>query len=598
MSECQTDDRDGSGPGLLGRRRFIAGAATLGAGAAMATSTGVAHAYLPHGASRFVPLPRQIRFADTRSPGEFPFESVAADTIRVQVTGRADIPESATAVVLTMTAVNRAEGNYVSVYPAGGSQPEVSNLNMSFDLEAAANLVTVRLGAGGAVDVYSYAPSELIVDVAGYYEPVSGPVPEGRFEALSDAVRVIDTRATGLPMPGSIVEVFVDGAVPASASSVAINLTTTDTQAWGYFTCFPLDVDSPPESSNLNVNGPGETRAAAAIVKVTTGADGRRGFKVFTFGGGHVIVDIAGYFSGPESTARISGLFVPVTPERILDTRHPGQVGRLWPHWVVGAAVPGEAGYAAQAIVGNVTAVEARDPGYFTVFAADTALREVSNLNADVVDQTIANHFISRVSTHGIAVYSQSGAHILIDLAGWYVGVPAVPDRGYTNPAPPPVGPPWRIDIPALWSRGGRLGFSSQVRGGASDPIVNSGLVWHWSGTGFLGEVAHVGLFAHRTEAGSPWYNMHLLQVGDEIYLTVDGRSGDRRRFRYRVVRHDMVHNVRANTAHNVERILASTRHHPGATISLIGCARADGWPTSLDHRLTVTAELVDWVEL
>ncbi|TVR22380.1 MAG: sortase [Ilumatobacter sp.] len=582
----------------FGRRRFIAGAA-LGAGAAvLGVTDAAAQVAVPPGASRFVPLPRQIRFADTRNPAEYPF-GMLPDAIRVQITGREGIPDTATAVVLTITGVNRSEGNFLSVYPTGGARPEVSNLNMSFPLEAAANLTTVRLGQGGAVDVYAFAPSELIVDVAGYYEPVSEPVSEGRFTVLNDALRVIDTRATGVPMPGEVVEVFVTGAVPATASSVAINLTTTGTLAWGYFTCFPLDVETPPDSSNLNVNGPGETRAAAAIVKVTTDAQGRRGFKVFTYGGGHVIVDVAGYFTGSDAPASVNGLFVPVNPERVLDTRRPGQIGRLWPNWVVEAPVPGEGGVGAQAIVGNVTAVEARGPGFFTVFGAGLLLREVSNLNADVGNQTIANHFISRISTRGIAVYSQSGAHVVIDMAGWYIGQPAVPFRTYQNPPPPAAAPPWRIEIPALRSRNGqRVGWVSRVLNGPPDPIVDAGHTWHWTGTGFMGQAAHVGTFAHRTEAGAPVYNMHELRPGDEMYMYVDGRLGDRRRFRYRIVRTDLVLNVRESNSANAQKILRATRLHPGTTLSLIGCTLPNGLPTSLDHRIIVTGELVDWVEV
>ena len=587
---------------MIGRRRFLAGVAVgagaIGAGVTSLGGAGTAHAALPVGASRFVPLPRQIRFADTRSPGQYPF-GMLPDAIRVQVTGREGIPESATAAVLTVTAVNRAEGNFVSVYPTGGQRPEVSNLNMAFPLEAAANLATVRLGEGGAVDVYAYAHSELIVDVAGYYEPVDGPVADGRFDVLDEAIRVIDTRATEVPLPGSVVEVFLPSSIPAAASSVAINLTTTGTLGWGYFTCFPLDVDTPPDSSNLNVNGPGETRAAAAIVKVTTDALGRRGFKVYTYGGGHVIVDVAGYFTGPDAAASTNGLFVPIIPDRILDTRQPGQIGRLWPGWIVTAAIPGEGATSAQAIVGNVTAVEARDPGYFTVFGANTPLREVSNLNADTVNQTIANHFISRISTKGIAVYSQSGAHVLIDMAGWYIGKPAFPTVGFTNPAPPTAAPPWRLEIPALRPRyGGGSGWVSNVFAGSPDPVVDAGHTWHWTGTGYVGQVAHVGLFAHRTEAGSPVYNMHELVPGHEMFLSVAGRLGDRRRFRYRVVRTDMVLNVRHSTPANAQKILAATRYHPGTTVSLIGCALPNGLPTSLDHRIIVTAELVDWVEV
>lgn len=584
-------------PERLGRRRFLTGAAA-GAGAVAIVGAGpVSASSLPPRSSRFVPLPRQVRIADTRIPGRHPV-GLLDDGIRIVVAGRDDIPERATAVVLTVTAVNASAGNFVSVYPSGGARPTVSTLNMAVPGEVAANLATVRIGSGGSVDVTAFAPAELIVDVAGYYEPVTGPVGEGRFTVLPTAVRAIDTRARVTPGPGEVVEVPLPDGVPASATSAAINLTTTGTLGWGYFTCFPLDEATPPETSNLNVNGPGETRAAAAIVKVTTDARGRRGFKVFTSGGGHVIVDVAGWFTGPTDPASTEGLFVPVDPVRILDTRQPGQMGRLWHRWVAPAGIPGAAATDAQAVVGNVTAVDAREPGFFTVFPAGTLRNEVSNLNADRAGQTIANHVITRISTDGLMVYAQSGAHVLFDLTGWYVGRPAAAPLRLTNPAPPPAAPPWTVEVPALRNRRGGRGWSSRVLAGRADPIVDSGRTWHWTGTGFVGQMSNIGLFAHRTEAGATLYFMHELRQGDEIFVTVADRPGDRRRFRYRVVRTDMVLNVRNSTPANAQRILSATRLHRGATVSLIGCALADGLPTSLDHRIIVTAEFVDWTEI
>lgn len=582
--------------GRLGRRRFLTGAAA-GAGAVALVAVEPAEAAsLPPRASRFVPLPRQVRIADTRIPGRHPV-GLLNDGIRVQVAGRDGIPDRATAAVLTVTAVNGSAGNFVSVYPTGSSRPTVSTLNLATRGEVAANLATVRLGRDGSVDVTAFAPGDLIVDVAGYYEPVSGPVREGRFTVLPTAVRAIDTRSRPTPGPREIVEVFLPDSVPASATSAAVNLTTTGTLGWGYFTCFPLDEQTAPETSNLNVNGPGETRAAAAIVKVTTDARGRRGFKVFTSGGGHVIVDVAGWFTGPTDPASTEGLFVPVDPVRILDTRQPGQIGRLWHRWVVPAGLPSPAATDAQAVVGNVTAVDAREPGFFTVFPAGTLRNEVSNLNTDRPGQTIANHVITRISTQGLMVYAQAGAHVLFDLAGWYVGRPSSAPLRLTNPAPPPAAPPWVVEVPAMRTRRVGRGWSSRVLAGRADPIVDSGRTWHWTGTGFVGQMSNIGLFAHRTEAGAPVYYMHELRPGDEIIVTVADRPGDRRRFRYRVVRTDMVLNVRDSTPANAQRILAATRLHRGATVSLIGCSRADGLPTSLDHRIIVTAEFVEWTE-
>ena len=56
--------------------------------------------------------------------------------------------------------------------------------------------------------------------------------------------------------------------------------------------------------------------------------------------------------------------------------------------------------------------------------------------------------------------------------------------------------------------------------------VVDTGNVWHWTGTGFVGQAAHIGLFAHRTNAGGPFRNQHELGNGDDIFLTVEGRPG------------------------------------------------------------------------
>jgi Sortase domain len=564
----------------LGRRRFIAGlGAAAGAGAFGATfGAGTAQA-LPAGASVFQPLVQQTRFADTRHPVTYPFERLGPNRIRVQITGRHGIPANATAAVLTLTAIDLDSYNFVTVYPAGTGVPEASNLNMARFDEAAANLATVQLGAGGAVEVDSYRASHMIVDVAGYYVPVNGAVKAGRFVALDVARRAIDTRSTRMPPGGESVVVDVGAVgVPPDATSVAVNLTTTGTLGWGFFTCYPLDSNVVPESSNLNVNGPGEERAAAAIVKVTT-VGGVRGFKVWTYSGGHVIVDVAGYFTGTASDSTTNGLFVPILPNRILDTRKEGTIGKLWKDWMVESSVPGDASIQAQAIVANVTAVDTRAPGFFTVLAAGTPLQVVSNLNADTTNETIANHVITRISTRGVAVYSQWGAHVLIDMAGWYTGTPAIAGPPWINPPPPAIGPPWTLEIP-------RIGVSRGVFAGSSNPIVNAGNVWHWTGTGYMGQEANVAMFAHRTEHGGLFRHMHVLGGGDlmNVYTT------DRRKYVYQVVRRDV-------TSSRSVDILNATRRHPGTTLSIIACSRLDGTPTSLSYRLVVTGELLGWEE-
>ncbi len=554
----------------------------LGAGLATGASGVASVEAAPAGAASFLPLTAQRRIADTRNPGLYPFVRLTDRRIRVGIVGVPGVPASAIAAVLTVTVVNRSGYNFATVYPAGAAVPEASNLNTAAHDEVAANLVTVQLGVDGAVDVDAFDLCDVVVDLAGVYVPApTGLARGGRFVALQSAVRVIDTRSTAVLLPGESVVVDVSSVVPADASSVVINLTTTGTLSWGYFTCYPLDAAGPSETSNLNVNGPDQTRAAAAVVKVTT-IGGVRGFKVWSYGGGHVIVDVAGYYTGPASANLSDGLFVPMPPQRILDTRKPGAIGRLWPRWMVETAIPDPARTDAQAIVANVTAVDARGAGWFTVLAARTAMQVVSNVNVVAEHDNVPNHVISRISTAGLAVYSQSGAHVIVDMAGYFTGTPSIPTEGpYANPPPPPIGPPWLLNVP-------RLGLSSWVYGSQNPyAIVDAGHSWHWTGTGSMGEFAHVSVFAHRTTHGGIYRNIHVLGPGDEMFVD----TSDNRRYRYRVTRRDLTDSVTDN-------ILFATRQFEGTSLSLIACTLPNFQPTSTAYRIIVTGELVDWVEL
>ncbi len=596
---ASTDDGDhepthapGSGP--IGRRRFIVGAGAVAGAAALASAVpgGVAGAAVPAGASRFVPLATAIRLADTRRPGAYSYSTPDANRIRVQIAGANGVPASASAAVLTVTAVNGNDGNFVTVYPSGGALPLASNLNLLSAGEQNANLVTVKIGAGGSVDVYALRACSVIVDVLGYFEPVAGPVRGGRFIGLPNARRAIDTRPA-LAGTRSFTTVDLTSFVPADASSVVINLTATETSGPSFFTALPFDAgEGEPTTSSLNVSRPGDTRAAGVIVPVPT-IGGRRRIKIFTLHPAKLIVDVVGYYTSESSVASEDGLFVPIAPARLIDTRVPGgEVGKLWPAWVVEVRPPASVASRASAIVANVTGVESRGPGFLTVTGARQPITLTSNVNFSAPQQVVPNHVITPVTaTHGLQVYSSHGAHVIVDMAGYFTGAPKVPQRAkYVNPPPPAAPPAWTLRVP-------RLGLTGTVLDGNPNTVTDAGHSWHWSGTGDMGQQnAHVATFAHRTEAGGPYRNLHLLQNGDVVTVT----TGDNREYTYRVVRRDL-----ANSAN--DNILAATRLHPGTTLSLVACtvghdrskgAWPDIWaPTSLKYRIVVTAEFVSWRE-
>ena len=562
------------GASPLGRRAFIAGSAgAIAATTILSASGGSAlAASVESGASSFVAVSPE-RFCDTRE--RFGYRSVGANTIRVGIGGVRSVPRNAVAVVLTLTGVNRSGGNWLSAYPTGTPWPGTSSSNSETFGQAVANLVTVKLGAGGAIDVRSLGPTDVIVDVSGYYVPTTTPVASGRLETV-EPFRIMDTRNTGKLGARRTVPVNLRGLVPADAVAVVANVTAVETEGGGFVTAFPMGEDL-PIASNLNY-GPGEVRAGAVMVKLGS-KSGKFGFNLYTMSRAHLVVDISGYITGSSSGTSADGLFVPIAPQRLLDTRI--RKRRVWPGGTVAFGLPGGFASRARAVAMNLTVTSSVGAGYFTPYAAQTPRRLVSALNVVRPGQTIANHVFSQVSNKGVACFSQSGAHVVADITGWYTGRPVSASVGVPIDPPPPGGPlPWLVQIP-------RMGVTHWVFDGNPDRIVDAGHTWHWTGTGLVGQGANSVLFGHRTEHGGPYRNQHFLRPGDDLYIT----TADQRRYRYRMSGERI-------TSEFSNDILRATRLVAGETVSVVSCSKTNRLPTSLRNRLVTTFGLIGWDDL
>ena len=109
---------------------------------------------------------------------------------------------------------------------------------------------------------------------------------------------------------------------------MVLNLTVTETTGAGFWQVVPTNgATALGASSNLNVTRAGQTLSNQVIVPL--GADGT--VTVFAQRGGHVIVDIAGVMTGASSSRSAIGLFVPITPGRLVDTRDAGNTSRVGP---------------------------------------------------------------------------------------------------------------------------------------------------------------------------------------------------------------------------------------------------------------------------
>ncbi len=510
-----------------------------------------------------------FRLADTRpEEGAFGFTRISDSVIRVQVTGRPGIPATATAAVLNVTGVNTTAAGFVTVYPAGAALPTASNVNFDRPGRVMANMATVKLSPGGAVDVYMQRQMDVAIDVSGVYVEVKAAVPAGRLATLADgAFRVLDTRDRGFGVaPGGIERVDVSSAgVPADAVAVVVNITATQTGI-GFWTAFPLGVPR-PNASNVNIDTPGQTRAGQAIVLLS----GTPAFNVFTQGGGDLVVDVAGWFTGPTATASADGLFLPASPIRLLDSRNMF-VMPTWGGSTLEFPVFGPPGNQVSAVALNLTGTDSLTGGFVTAFPSGVTRPQASNLNVDTWDQTVANHAIVRVSTRGVSLFTLQGLHMIADLSGWYLG------SATAAALPPPVNPSYG-PATALELDTASIGLATAVGTGANlDAVANLGIAATWNGAAELATPGNIVLFGHRTSHGAPFLNINFVPLGGAVTLI----GSDGHFYNYVVVRQDVtvpsfniINNIGVNSGI--------------ATVQLVACTP----PHSVTFRWVTTARLV-----
>jgi alpha-tubulin suppressor-like RCC1 family protein/lysophospholipase L1-like esterase len=250
----------------------------------------------------YVPLAAPVRLLDTRAgqttiDGQYAAVGTlgAGQVIEVPVAGRGGVADDAASVVMNLTAADTQAAGYATVFPCGEPVPNASNVNYVAG-QNVPNAVVSRVGAGGKVCVFTYAASDFIIDVSGYYTSLTGMTP------LAAPVRLLDTRAgqttidgqyaaVGTLGAGQVIEVPVAGrgGVADDAASVVMNLTAADTQAAGYATVFPCG-EPVPNASNVNYVA-GQNVPNAVVSRV--GAGGK--VCVFTYAASDFIIDVSGY---------------------------------------------------------------------------------------------------------------------------------------------------------------------------------------------------------------------------------------------------------------------------------------------------------------
>ncbi|CCH80023.1 exported hypothetical protein [Nostocoides japonicum T1-X7] len=119
--------------------------------------------------SDYTPL-TPTRFLDTRNATGAPKARVpAGGSVTLQVTGTGGVPaDGVNAVEANVTVASPTSSGYVTAYPAGVSRPTASTVNYVGGVNRA-NSITVKVGTAGKVTLYSYANTDLVVDIVGYF---------------------------------------------------------------------------------------------------------------------------------------------------------------------------------------------------------------------------------------------------------------------------------------------------------------------------------------------------------------------------------------------------------------------------------------------
>ncbi len=340
----------------------------------------------------------------------------------------ADIPSSAQAVALSMTAVN-SEVDFFTVYPCATGRPETSNLNARA-VGATPNLVVAIPDANRQICIFSHGRSDLIIDLSGWWS--DGP---NRFASISPQ-RVYDSRQPGFVAlaPFRVREVKIPTSViPDGSTAAVVNLTAANGVRPGYMTAFPCGQPA-PNASNVNFRAD-EARAVGAIVGLGLGNT----LCVLADTTVHVIVDVTGFYA-PAPTYGPTAVVEPTAGRRVVDSRN-GIGGPLQPlaageirsfDPVAGIANAADA----SAVMLNFVSTDAAGEGFLTAYPCGGAVPNVSTLNYVAREAATNLATIELGADRRICIVSSVQTNVIVDVFAVMTAPPGSPVERLSFDAP------------------------------------------------------------------------------------------------------------------------------------------------------------------
>ncbi|BDC52373.1 hypothetical protein F183_A46880 [Bryobacterales bacterium F-183] len=413
---------DFTGTGTLNGTQFLANTGSSYHGTYTANERTVAASQGLH----FVPV-TPCRIADTRDPaGVYGQPALVPAAVRnFPITGKCGVPSNAIAASLNVTVIPRGTLGYLTVWPAGTTQPNVSLLN-SLDGRIKANAAIVQLGGvDRAVSLFATHAAEAIIDINGYF--VSPGQTTLAFYPVTPC-RVLDTRNAPGALGGpallaanvrTIPVLSSSCGIPSNAQAYSLNATVVPPAGFGYLTLWPSGTAQPVVSTLNAVTG--TVVANAAIVPAgTNGA-----IEAFASGNTDLVLDINGYFAPAGQAGALQ--YYPTGGCRVSDTRNangalggPIQTGGLVRDYPVpssGCGIP----TGARAFAMNATLLPNGPTSFLTLFPSGQGQPLASTLNALDGAFTSNAAIVPASSTGSLSAFVTQTSHLLLDISGYFL---------------------------------------------------------------------------------------------------------------------------------------------------------------------------------
>lgn len=270
------------------------------------------------GSAAFLRSMAPERILDTRDGTGVPAPGTVGPTgvLELGVTGARGVPATGVdAVILNVTVSAATAPSFVTVWPTGEQRPTASSLN-TMPGETNPNLVVAKVGANGRISMFNAAGTvHLIADLVGW-------IPTGGAYRAITPTRILDTRngsgiygdvvgttlgpvlqpRAGAARPGAADTVQLDvvsiARLPASATSVLLNLTGTRATQPTFVTAWGRGDPRPVDTSSINIV-PDTTRPNLVLAEI--GDDGL--VSLYNQAGAiDLIADVVGYFEARNAS--------------------------------------------------------------------------------------------------------------------------------------------------------------------------------------------------------------------------------------------------------------------------------------------------------